>query len=202
MKKVSVILAALLLVAVSVVSAFAAGINDSKQKVLDELKTSVKMQGTDMYLPDSCVNQAENFFNTIDMTAGQADQILAVIKDGKAQLEATGAKNIADCTIAQKQQLMDTLKKVMAPVNGTASYDKSTKEVTLKDEKGEVIFKAVPTLVAKDGKPGVNTDGKKTDGGVIKTTGASANTVVMVVIGAAALVAIAGCVFFVVKKRG
>ena len=183
MKKVSVILAALLLVAVSVVSAFAAGINDSKQKVLDELKTSVKMQGTDMYLPDSCVNQAENFFNTIDMTAGQADQILAVIKDGKAQLEATGAKN-------------------MAPVNGTASYDKSTKEVTLKDEKGEVIFKAVPTLVAKDGQPGVDTDGKKTDGGVIKTTGASANTVVMVVIGAAALVAIAGCVFFVVKKRG
>ncbi len=174
----------------------------SKQKVLDELKTSVKMQGTDMYWPDSYVNQAENYFNTIDMTAGQADQILAVIKDGKAQLEATGAKNIADCTIAQKQQLMDTLKKVMAPVNGTASYDKSTKEVTLKDEKGEVIFKAVPTLVAKDGQPGVDTDGKKTDGGVIKTTGASANTVVMVVIGAAALVAIAGGVFFVVKKRG
>ena len=96
MKKVSVILAALLLVAVSVVSAFAAGINDSEQKVLDELKTSVKMQGTDMYLPDSYVNQAENYFNTIDMTAGQADQMLAVIKDGKAQLEATGAKNIAD----------------------------------------------------------------------------------------------------------
>ncbi|MEE1105603.1 MAG: hypothetical protein UH083_06565, partial [Ruminococcus sp.] len=63
MKKVSVILAALLLVAVSVVSAFAAGINDSEQKVLDELKTSVKMQGTDMYWPDSCVNQAENYFN-------------------------------------------------------------------------------------------------------------------------------------------
>ena len=42
MKKVSVILAALLLVAVSVVSAFAAGINDSEQKVLDELKTSVR----------------------------------------------------------------------------------------------------------------------------------------------------------------
>ena len=202
MKKISVILAALLLVAVSVVSAFAAGINDSEQKVLDELKTSVKMQGTDMYLPDSYVNQAENYFNTIDMTAGQADQILAVIKDGKAQLEATGAKNIADCTKAQKQALMDTLKKVMVPLNGTASYDKSTKEVILKDEKGEVIFKAVPTLVAKDGKASVDADGKKTDGGVIKTTGASADTTAMVVVGAAALIAIAGGVFFVVKKRG
>ena len=49
MKKLSAIFVALLLVAVSAVSAFAAGINDNEQKVLDELKTSVKMQGTEMF---------------------------------------------------------------------------------------------------------------------------------------------------------
>ena len=65
MKKLSAIFVALLLVAVSAVSAFAAGINDNEQKVLDELKTSVKMQGTEMYLPEAYVNQAENFFNTL-----------------------------------------------------------------------------------------------------------------------------------------
>ena len=202
MKKLVSVVAALLLVAVSVVSAFAADVNANEKKVLDELKTSVKMQGTDMYWPDSFVNQAENYFNTIDMTEEQADKIIAVIKEGKTQLEATGAKNIADCTTAQKKELMVTLKKVMAPVNGTATYDKATKEITLTSEKGEVIFKAVPTLVAKDGKPGVDADGKKTDGGVIKTTGASANTMVFVVVGAFAVLAVAGGVFFVVKKRG
>ena len=202
MKKVVSIFAALLLVAISVVSAFAADVNANEKKVLDELKTSVKMQGTDMYWPDAFVNQAENYFNTIDMTAEQADKILEVIKFGKSQLEATGAKNIADCTTAQKKELMATLVKVMAPVNGTASYDKATGEITLKSEKGEVIFKAVPTLVAKGGGMSVDVNGKTTDGGVIKTTGASANTMVFVVVGAAAVLAIAGGVFFVVKKRG
>lgn len=202
MKKLSAIFVALLLVAVSAVSAFAAGINDNEQKVLDELKTSVKMQGTEMYLPEAYVNQAENFFNTIDMTEDQADKVLSVIKSGKTQLEATGAKNIADCTTAQKKELMTTLKNVMAPLNGTASYDKTTGEITLKSESGEVIFKAVPTLVEKGSNTGKDVNGKTTDGGVIKTTGASANTVVFVVVGAAALMVIAGGVFFVIKKRG
>ena len=147
MKKVASIFVALLLVAVSVVSAFAADINANEKKVLDELKTSVKMQGKDMYLPDSFVNQAENYFNTIDMTAEQADEFIAVIKSGKTQLEATGAKNIADCTKTQKKELFVTLGKVMAPVGGTATHVGD--EITLKDKNGEVIFKAVPTLVSR-----------------------------------------------------
>ena len=202
MKKLSAIIVALLLVAVSAVSAFAAGINDNEQKVLDELKTSVKMQGTEMYLPEAYVNQAENFFNTIDMTEDQADKVLSVIKSGKTQLEATGAKNIADCTTAQKKELMTTLKNVMAPLNGTASYDKTTGEITLKSESGEVIFKAVPTLVEKGSSKGEDVNGKTTDGGVVKTTGASANTMTFVIIGVAAVLVIAGGAFFVIKKRG
>ena len=155
-----------------------------------------------MYWPDAFVNQAENFFNTIDMTADQADQILAVIKTGKTQLEATGAKNIGDCTTAQKKELMTTVRNVMAPVNGTASYDKTTGEITLKSESGEVIFKAVPTLVEKGGNSGKDVNGKTTDGGVVKTTGASANVMTFVIIGAAAVLVIAGGAFFVIKKRG
>ena len=202
MKKLSAIFVALLLVAVSAVSAFAARINGNEQKVLDELKTSVKMQGTEMYLPEAYVNQAENFFNTIDMTEDQADKVLSVIKSGKTQLEATGAKNIADCTTAQKKELMTTLKNVMAPVNGTASYDKTTGEITLKSESGEVIFKPVPTLVEKGSSKGEDVNGKTTDGGVVKTTGASANTMTFVIIGVAAVLVIAGGAFFVIKKRG
>ena len=202
MKKLSAIFVALLLVAVSAVSAFAAGINDNEQKVLDELKTSVKMQGTEMYWPEAYVNQAENFFNTIDMTEDQADKVLSAIKSGKTQLEATGAKNIADCTTAQKKELMTTLKNVMAPLNGTASYDKTTGEITLKSESGEVIFKAVPTLVEKGSSKGEDVNGKTTDGGVVKTTGASANTMTFVIIGVAAVLVIAGGAFFVIKKRG
>jgi len=147
MKKLASIFVALLLVAVSVVSAFAADINANEKKVLDELKTSVKMQGKDMYLPDSFVNQAENYFNTIDMTAEQADEFIAVIKSGKTQLEATGAKNIADCTTEQKKELFTTLGKVMAPVGGTATHVKD--EITLKIEKDVKEFLELAKRIKK-----------------------------------------------------
>lgn len=201
MKKLSAIIAALLVVAVSAFTAFAAGVNDYERKVLDELKTSVEMQGNDMYWPVAFVNQAENYFNTIDMTADQADQIISVIRSGKTQLEATGAKNIADCTAAQKRELMTTLADVVAPVKGTASYDKTSGEVTLKSGNGEVIFKAVPTLVEKGSNMGKGINGKTTDGGVVKTTGASAGTMTFVVIGAVTVLVIAGGVFHVIRKR-
>lgn len=201
MKKISAVIAALLFAAISAVTAFAAGINGNEQKVLDELKTSVEMQGVEMYWPEAFVNQAENYFNTIDMTADQADQIISVIRSGKTLLEATGAKNIADCSASQKRELMTTLTDVVAPVKGTASYNTTTGEVTLKSGSGEVIFKAVPTLVEKGSTKGKDINGKTTDGGVIKITGASPDTMTFVVIGAAAVLVIAGGVFFVIRKR-
>ena len=201
MKKISAIIVALLIVAISAVTAFAAGINDNEQKVLDELKTSVEMQGVEMNWPAAYVNQAENYFNTIDMTSDQAEQIIAVIRSGKTQLESTGAKNIAECTAEQQKELMSSLTKVMEPVNGTASFDNVSGEVALKSESGEVIFKAVPTLVAKDGGKSVDVNGKTTDGGVIKITGASADMLSFILIGAAAVSVIAGGVFFAVRKR-
>ena len=200
MKKISAVIAALLIVVISAVTAFAAGINDSEQKVLDELKTSVEMQGTEMYWPRTYVNQAENYFNTIDMTADQAEQIIAVIRSGKNQLESTGAKNIAECTAEQKKELMSTLTKVMEPVNGTASFDNISGEVALKAENGEVIFKAVPTLISKDGAKSVDINGKTTDGGVIKITGAANDVFSCILIFAAAASVMAFGIFVAVRK--
>ena len=200
MKKISAIIVALLIVAISAVTAFAAGINDNEQKVLDELKTSVEMQGVEMNWTAAYVNQAENYFNTIDMTSDQAEQIIAVIRSGKNQLESTGAKNIAECTAEQKKELMSTLTKVMEPVNGTASFDNISGEVALKAENGEVIFKAVPTLISKDGAKSVDINGKTTDGGVIKITGAANDVFSCILIFAAAAYVMAFGIFVAVRK--
>ena len=200
MRRIFAFIVALLVAAVSAVTAFAAGINENERKVLDELKTSVEMQGTEMYWPRTYVNQAENYFNTIDMTADQAEQIIAVIRSGKNQLESTGAKNIAECTAEQKKELMSTLTKVMEPVNGTASFDNISGEVTLKAENGEVIFKAVPTLISKDGAKSVDINGKTTDGGVIKITGAANDVFSCILIFAAAASVMAFGIFVAVRK--
>ena len=80
MKKLSAMLVAFILVAATAFTAFAAGINDSEQAVLNELKTSVKMNGSEMVIPSEFVNQAENYFNTIDMTADESLQISHLLR--------------------------------------------------------------------------------------------------------------------------
>ena len=189
MRRIFAFIVALLVAAVSAVTAFAAGINENERKVLDELRTSVNMQGAEMYWSEAYVNQAENYFNTIDMTADQAEQIIAVIRNGKTRLEATGARNIAECTPEQKKELMTFLTEVMEPVNGTAYFDS-----------GEVIFKAVPTLISKDGAKSVDINGKTTDGGVIKITGAANDVFSCILIFAAAASVMAFGIFVAVRK--
>ena len=88
------------------------GINDSEQAVLNELKTSVKMNGSEMVIPSEFVNQAENYFNTIDMTADESSRIVAVLKKGESFLENSGASNIADLTFARSRHFFLTVRKL------------------------------------------------------------------------------------------
>ena len=46
------------------VSAADSDINDAEQSVLDELNTTVNLNGTDTPIPSQYVNQAENYFRT------------------------------------------------------------------------------------------------------------------------------------------
>lgn len=192
MKKLSAMLVALILVAATAFTAFAAGINDSEQAVLDELKTSVKMNGSEMTIPSEFVNQAENYFNTIDMTADESSQIIAVLKKGESFLENSGASNIADLTFAQKQTLLAYGKEGVGVLGMTMSYDTSTKTLTIYDTNGKVAFSAVPTLTKT---------GAVKDNNAIKTTGAEANFGGVAAVSAVALIMVAGGAFYLVKTK-
>lgn len=192
MKKLSTMIIAVILVAVSAVSVFAAGINSNEQAVLDELKTSVTMKGGEMIIPAEYVNQAENYFNTIEMTAEQSADIIAIIKDGKSFLEKSGASNIADLSFAQKQTLLSYGEKAVAVLGMTMSYDKTSKSLTISAPDGSVAFTGVPKLTAS---------GQITNGDVIKTTGANANFIGFVVLGAVAVLFVAGGALYLVKTK-
>ena len=192
MKKLSAMLVALILVAATAFTAFAAGINDSEQAVLDELKTSVKMNGSEMVIPSEFVNQAENYFNTIDMTADESSQILAVLKKGESFLENSGASNIADLTFAQKQTLLAYGKEGVGVLGMTMSYDTSSKTLTIYDANGKVAFSAVPTL---------SKVGQVKDGSAIKTTGVAADFSGVAAVSAVALIMVAGGAFYLVKTK-
>lgn len=192
MKKLSTMIIAVILVAVSAVSVFAAGINSNEQAVLDELKTSVTMKGGEMTIPAEYVNQAENYFNTIEMTAEQSADIIAIIKDGKSFLEKSGTSNIADLSFAQKQTLLSYGEKAVAVLGMTMSYDKTSKSLTISAPDGSVAFTAVPKLTAS---------GQITNDDVIKTTGANANFIGFVVLGAVAVLFVAGGALYLVKTK-
>ena len=191
MKKLSAIFIALVLAATTAVTAFAAGINSNEQAVLDELKTSVTMKDGEMYIPTEYVNQAENYYNTIDMTAEEKDEIIAILKDGENFLEKSGASNISDLTFDQKKELLAYGEKVVAIIDMTMSYDKVTRKLTIYDPDGNVAFSAVPHLTS---------DGK-VDENPIKTTGADSNSFGFIALGATAFLLVAGGAVYLLKSK-
>ena len=226
MRKLSALLLAGALTAVASVSAItagAAGINSAEQAVLDELNTSVTMKGTDLVISDEYINQAQNYFNTIEMTDAESQEIIGIIKEGRTFLENSGASNISDLAYGQKEELLAYGQEVVGVIDMTMSFDKATKELTIFDSEGNVVFKAVPTLQTKatetptgatqtattaTSKSSTTTQGNTTTQGkvaasdVIKTTGTNVNTAAVAgIAGAAVLMATAGAAYAVKTKK-
>lgn len=183
MKRLSTMIIAIVLVAVSAVTAFAAGINSYEQAVLDELQTSVN----GMTIPSQYINQAENYFNTVEMTKAESDQIIAAIKEGKAYLESTGVTAVSQLTADQKQAMMGYANKAAGVLGLSLSYGKGVLTVT-------------------DGnKTNGNTSDNKTvavSGNVVKTTGADVNYIGFAVLGAVVvLFAACGTIYLVKTKK-
>ena len=123
-------------------SAFAAGINSAEQKILDELRTSVDMEGNDKYLPVSYINQAENYFNTIEISDADADTIISKIESTKTFLTGTGAVNYDALTDAQIDEFIVKCNDIVGVINLKLFYDKATRTVTIVDADGKTVFSA------------------------------------------------------------
>lgn len=120
----------------------AAGINDAEQSILDELHTTVTMQGREKSLPSSYINQTENYLNTVELTDAEAQQIIAGIEETKAYLTSTGAANYDGLTDAQIDTFFSYCQKTVSVINLKIAYNKATRVVTIIDENGKVVFTA------------------------------------------------------------
>lgn len=199
MKKLSAIFVALLLVAATAVTAFAAGINSSEQAVLDKLNGTVTMQGNEMRISQEFVNQAENYFNTIEMTEQESKDIIAIIDEGNSFLVNSGASDFKSLSYDQKQVLLGYGQKAVGVIGMTMSYDSTTRTITVTDPNGNVAFSVSEAnyLVPANGSSGNSSN----SGSVIKTTGSDVNYFGFIALGAAAVVLVAGGAMFVVKTK-
>ncbi len=179
------------LVAVSVSSSvFAAGINAAEQSILDELKTSVTMCGVEKTLPVSYINQAENYFNTIEITDEQATQIIAGIEDAKSYLESTGSKDFKSLTIEQVDTFVSKCQSAVSVINLTLSFEKSTGSVSVTDSNGNSVF---------SGKTSSFTGGSAGDN-PIKPTGAFFNIPGIITVAGVGVLLVSAAGVYLVKK--
>ena len=150
MRKIASLLVAAALVSTVSVSAMAADINEAEQAVLNELNGSVVMKGQKLVISEEYKNQAKNYFNTIDMTQEQSDNIVAELKKAEQLITEQGkgdAGDIPEMLYAKKRELLAMGQNMVSQVGLTMSWNAATKEIVIADADSTVLFQGKPILV-------------------------------------------------------
>lgn len=138
MKKFLSLITVLALVAVTAVSASAAGINAEEKKVLDTIKAGVTVNGKTVNVPDNYLVQAENYLNTIDMTAEQANQVIAAVDEAKEFIKTNNITDLNALTGAQKQSILSMAQKA-ADVVGLKITITGGSQIVITDSTGKTV---------------------------------------------------------------
>lgn len=192
MKKiVAIMLMAIILVVPCALSANAAepAINTAEQSVLDALSSTVTVNGRSYAIPAQYVNQAKNYFTTIEMTEAQASAIIAQINIAKAEVQTNATPStlqLKDLPSAAKQRIITAGQAAAATVNLTLVYNAARDEVII--TKNPTTAGETPTVLF-------------TDSPVIKTTGADVNTVAVSITVFAVVCALVACAVISKKAR-
>lgn len=132
-------------------NAFAAGFNAYEKDVLSALRSGVSVNGTTIQLPPQYLNQAENYLNTVDLTAEQANEIIGYIGHAKSlvreEAQKTGATSIAELKKSGKtllNQVVSDVQKAAAVADLKVGYDKNTLVGT--DASGKTVFSAAKPI--------------------------------------------------------
>jgi len=202
MKKVLKVLSAAMLTAVVAASAVtvasAAGLNEDEQRVMAELNTTVTMAGVEKALPDSYKNQAENYLlqDDVDLTAAEADNVIAKVEETKDYIESTGVAHISEMSDAEFNQLA-ALVKDAAAAGGAEVNISRTDSATLPAD--IAIVKKSDTEPDSGKKPSDNK--APVDNNPIKTTGFDVPSVTAVAGVGVLMVAAAGIYLMKTSKK-
>ena len=207
MKKIMKVLSTAALAAVVTVTAstaaFAAGINAAEQSILDELSTTVTMNGVVKSIPAQYINQAENYFNTVEITEEQASTAVAAIEDAKAYLASTGVSAYADLTPEQVSAFTDKVQNALTPLGLTLQYT-SASSIAIVDANGNTVASSITGGSSSNGGSSNGTTGGTAGGSTvtdnpIKTTGADFNIPGIAVVAGVGIVLVSAAGVYVLK---
>lgn len=139
MKKFMAAVVAVIIACFSCLAVSAAGINSAETSVLSNMRTPANMKGNNVYVPASYINQAESYFNTIDMTSAQANKINSIINQGRSFLQATGKSSIKELSAAERKTLLNYASSAAAVLNMSAAAGSDGKNIKIITKNGSVV---------------------------------------------------------------
>lgn len=192
MKKLACLMVVAVLLAVSMVPAFAAtGINKNEQDLINYIKTAYVVDGVTITVPQEYFTAIENIFTKVDVTDEQYKEIKAILDEALAFCKSKNLTEIADITkTGSTQILLDYAAKALAVVG----YKLSTKGrltdadhglLIFYDAEGNVVAELHPAIIKS--KPGSGS----TSTGVVDKTGADYTAAAICGVSAVAVLAAA-----------
>ncbi len=158
MKKLACLMVVAVLLAVSMVPAFAAtGINDYEAKIIEYVKTAYVVDGTAITVPAEYITALENVFTNVDVTEAQYKEIKAVLDEALSYCKSKKLTKLDDITkTGSVQILLDYANKALGVVGYSVVASGSLSDadhglLTFMDANGNVVAKLHPAIVTKTG---------------------------------------------------
>lgn len=158
MKKLACLMVVAVLLAVSMVPAFAAsGINSYEKELINYVKTAYVVNGTTITVPQEYITALENVFTNVDVTEAQYKEIKGILDEALAFVKSKNLTKVEDITkTGSTQTLLDYASKAL----GVVGYSVSTKGhlsdadhglLIITDANGKVIAELHPNVITKTG---------------------------------------------------
>lgn len=158
MKKLACLMVVAVLLAVSMVPAFAAtGINDYEAKIIEYVKTAYVVDGVTITVPGEYITALENVCASVDVTEAQYNEIKAVLDEALAFCKSKKLTKLADITdTGSVKTLLDYANKALGVVGYSVVASGSLSDadhglLTIMDANGNVVAKLHPAVVTKTG---------------------------------------------------
>lgn len=158
MKKLVCLMVVAVLLAVSMIPAFAAsGINDYEKKIIDYVQTAYVVDGKTITVPQEYITALESVCTNVDVTEAQYNEIKGILDEALAFVKSKNLLTLEDITkTGSTQTLLDYASKALAVVGLRLSTKGSLSDpdhglLIITDANGNVIAELHPAVVTKTG---------------------------------------------------
>lgn len=140
-KKIFGLVVAAVLCLSTSITAFAAGLTNDEQAILDKLKAGVKVDGKVVEVPASYLNQAENALMKTNVTAAQADAVMSKIDQAQAIIKKDGITSVAELKKSDDaKEILGLAQSAAKEVGYTVAYNAAKGVITVSDKSGNNVL--------------------------------------------------------------